>query len=233
MQIDIIGWLSQNKTWLLSGIGVAIPIAVVSWLFSRRSTSRNQTQRSGAGSANLQAGRDIRISMSPPAAPPLPTTDIPKKLDSGNAPAELAQRPWVSVAKIDTKTNHYRGPQTYSVYALLTMRNGGNSPALEFICSLWFEARPQAVTQIAASSLDETSAGVVGPHEQLQLEPRLLHFTQQEWDQLREKTQFLLLYGICRYIDIFGATHHTRWCYRYIVETQQFAPWNAEVNTMD
>jgi hypothetical protein len=72
MQIDIIGWLSQNKTWVFSGIGVAIPIAAISWWLSRRSASR-PSQRSGAGSQNLQAARDINVSISTPT-PAIPGT---------------------------------------------------------------------------------------------------------------------------------------------------------------
>jgi hypothetical protein len=32
---DILRWLDQNKTWVFSGIGVAIPIAIISWWLTR------------------------------------------------------------------------------------------------------------------------------------------------------------------------------------------------------
>ena len=72
MQVDIIGWLDQNKTWVLSGIGVAIPIAVIGWLLSRGSPSHRQTQRSGTASSNLQAGGDINVSIGVSPQMPVP-----------------------------------------------------------------------------------------------------------------------------------------------------------------
>jgi hypothetical protein len=141
--------------------------------------------------------------------------------------AEVGQRAWISVVEIKATTS------SSSVSVVVTMRNGGNSPALEFVSSLWFELREHALVQIDAAALDSTNAGVVGPHEPVQLDPHFLRFGPDVWNQLRHRTQSLLLYGICRYKDIFQRTHHTRWCYRYVLETHQFAPWNSEVNTMD
>jgi hypothetical protein len=55
-------WLFQNKEWLFSGIAVAIPIAVITWLFfSRLSPSRSQEQKGGHGSTNIQVGGDLNI----------------------------------------------------------------------------------------------------------------------------------------------------------------------------
>jgi hypothetical protein len=64
MLADIVGWLAQNKTWVFSGIGVLALTAiwaVARWLLRKRSTTQHQAQRTGAGSSNLQAGRDIII----------------------------------------------------------------------------------------------------------------------------------------------------------------------------
>ena len=54
-------WFIQNKEWLLSGIAVAIPIAIIGWLLNKRSRSVNQKQQSGHRSTNIQIGGDIRI----------------------------------------------------------------------------------------------------------------------------------------------------------------------------
>ena len=54
--------------WVFDGCGVAIPVALISWLAARRSGSGEgvirvrQSQKSGAGSINLQSGRDITVS---------------------------------------------------------------------------------------------------------------------------------------------------------------------------
>ena len=61
MQVDVIGWLGENRSWLFSGIGIAVPLAIVGWLLSRGRAKRDQSQRSGAGSSNLQAGGDINL----------------------------------------------------------------------------------------------------------------------------------------------------------------------------
>jgi len=48
--------------WVFSGIGVLALSAVGVILFRRnQGTKRQQSQRSGAGSTNLQAGRDITV----------------------------------------------------------------------------------------------------------------------------------------------------------------------------
>ena len=57
----ISAWLISNKEWFFSGGGVVL----VSWigriLFKRMQESSTQTIRSGDGSKNVQAGRDVSI----------------------------------------------------------------------------------------------------------------------------------------------------------------------------
>lgn len=57
---DIIKWFLENKEWVFSGIAIAIPIAIVTWLLSRRS-SLKQTQKGGNQSINIQVGQDLKI----------------------------------------------------------------------------------------------------------------------------------------------------------------------------
>jgi len=52
-------WLAQNKEWLLSGIAVAVPLAIIGWLIASKRS--NQSQKGGKGSTNIQAGGDINI----------------------------------------------------------------------------------------------------------------------------------------------------------------------------
>lgn len=52
-------WVTANATWIFSGVGIAVPIALVTWWLSRSQPS--QRQRGGSQSTNLQAGGDIRI----------------------------------------------------------------------------------------------------------------------------------------------------------------------------
>jgi hypothetical protein len=54
-------WFIQNKEWLLSGIAVSVPIAIIGWLFVRRRRQNIQKQRSGDGSVNIQIGGSINI----------------------------------------------------------------------------------------------------------------------------------------------------------------------------
>lgn len=74
MQVDIIGWLDRNKQWVFSGTGVAVLsaiIAIVRWLIRRRAATPQQAQQSGAGSQNIQAGRDIiNVSLAAPTHAP-------------------------------------------------------------------------------------------------------------------------------------------------------------------
>ena len=57
---DIIKWLVENKEWVFSGIAVAVPIAIVTWLLSRN-TNLKQSQKGGDQSINIQVGQDLRI----------------------------------------------------------------------------------------------------------------------------------------------------------------------------
>jgi len=57
----VLDWIVLNKTWLFSGIAVAVPIALAGWLLSRRSNTRVQKQRSGKQSVNIQAGEDVNL----------------------------------------------------------------------------------------------------------------------------------------------------------------------------
>ncbi|UZJ37367.1 MULTISPECIES: hypothetical protein [unclassified Prosthecochloris] len=53
-------WIIQNQEWVFSGIGVAVITGIVSLIFKKKVASYKQTIRSGAGSTNFQAGRDIK-----------------------------------------------------------------------------------------------------------------------------------------------------------------------------
>lgn len=52
-------WIIQNKEWLFSGIAIAVPLAIIGWLFSTR--TNKQTQKAGDNSTNIQVGGSLRI----------------------------------------------------------------------------------------------------------------------------------------------------------------------------
>lgn len=54
-------WVLANKKWLFSGVGIVLIAGIINLLRKRGSAS--QKLRSGAGSQNLQAGGDIKISL--------------------------------------------------------------------------------------------------------------------------------------------------------------------------
>jgi hypothetical protein len=56
----IMDWIIQNTGWVFSGIGVAVITGIISLIFKKKEASAKQTIRSGAGSTNYQAGRDIK-----------------------------------------------------------------------------------------------------------------------------------------------------------------------------
>lgn len=51
-------WFANNYKWLLDGILVTVPVAIIGWLFFRQRASRtlNQRQQGGHGSTNVQIG---------------------------------------------------------------------------------------------------------------------------------------------------------------------------------
>jgi hypothetical protein len=52
-------WIIQNKEWLFSGAAIAIPLTIISWLFSRKGDT--QVQKGGDNSTNIQVGRNLNI----------------------------------------------------------------------------------------------------------------------------------------------------------------------------
>lgn len=62
MTQELLHWLSANKEWVFSGSGVAIVVAVWSWVFRRRpAESPSQKLTSVGSSTNVQAARDVNI----------------------------------------------------------------------------------------------------------------------------------------------------------------------------
>jgi len=52
-------WILNNREWLFSGIAIAIPLAIVSWLIPSR--RKKQIQKSGDNSTNIQIGGNFKI----------------------------------------------------------------------------------------------------------------------------------------------------------------------------
>ncbi|MGL5486659.1 MAG: hypothetical protein ACRDC6_10250 [Shewanella sp.] len=52
-------WILENKEWLFSGVAIAIPLAIIGWLFSGR--INKQIQKGGDNSTNIQVGGDFKI----------------------------------------------------------------------------------------------------------------------------------------------------------------------------
>lgn len=52
-------WVVENAEWLFSGVAVAIPIAIVGWIYSSRESK--QVQKGGENSTNIQVGGDLNV----------------------------------------------------------------------------------------------------------------------------------------------------------------------------
>lgn len=52
-------WIIQNKEWLFSGIAIALPLSIVSWVISKRGSK--QVQKGGKNSTNIQVGGNFKI----------------------------------------------------------------------------------------------------------------------------------------------------------------------------
>lgn len=50
-------WIMRNKDWLFSGIAVAIPLAIIGWVFNAK--GKKQVQISGNNSTNIQVAKNI------------------------------------------------------------------------------------------------------------------------------------------------------------------------------
>ena len=54
----VLDWILENQQWLFSGAAVAIPIAILGWLWKSRS-NKSQVQKGGKNSTNIQVGGDL------------------------------------------------------------------------------------------------------------------------------------------------------------------------------
>lgn len=52
-------WILKNKEWLFSGIAIAIPLAIIGWVFI--SQGNKQVQKGGNNSTNIQVGGNLKI----------------------------------------------------------------------------------------------------------------------------------------------------------------------------
>lgn len=52
-------WIASHKEWLFSGVAIAVPLAFVSWLISRK--DKTQSQVAGDNSTNIQVAGDFRL----------------------------------------------------------------------------------------------------------------------------------------------------------------------------
>ncbi|CAD7550943.1 hypothetical protein [Aeromonas hydrophila] len=52
-------WILENKEWLFSGVAIAIPLAIIGWLFFGK--INKQVQKGGDNSTNIQVGGDFKI----------------------------------------------------------------------------------------------------------------------------------------------------------------------------
>lgn len=52
-------WIIANKAWLFDGIAVAVPIAVITWFFTKK--DNKQSQKGGKNSTNIQVGGNFKI----------------------------------------------------------------------------------------------------------------------------------------------------------------------------
>lgn len=58
---DFVAWVIYNKEWLFSGVGLVVVAWVGRLIFKKTYASSTKTIRSGDGSTNVQAGRDVSI----------------------------------------------------------------------------------------------------------------------------------------------------------------------------
>jgi len=52
-------WILENKDWLFSGVAIALPLAIIGWIFSSR--KNRQVQKGGDNSTNIQVGGSFKI----------------------------------------------------------------------------------------------------------------------------------------------------------------------------
>lgn len=52
-------WIIENQQWLFSGVAIAVPLAILGWVFSGK--KNRQSQKGGKNSTNIQVGGNINI----------------------------------------------------------------------------------------------------------------------------------------------------------------------------
>ncbi len=52
-------WITENRDWLFSGVAIALPLAIIGWIFSSR--KNKQVQKGGDNSTNIQVGGNLNM----------------------------------------------------------------------------------------------------------------------------------------------------------------------------
>ena len=145
--------------------------------------------------------------------------------------ARAGQRPWVALQMPQVRAIPTQQGEALSLVVVSTLKNGGRTPALELEVNEKLElyGLPTSAPTIA---LDCGSTGVVGPGFELQLHPKDIRINREQFAELTAERLALFLYGACKYQDIFGDDHTTRWCLRYVPSAQAFTIAFSEANKM-
>lgn len=192
-------------------IGTLLLAGVTGWLAV-------ETRRIRRGSDEAMADMRRYAAVSADAA-----TASAKAAEQSTAAAkallEVGNRPWLTASQIQVLARTVTGlPETL----VTTLENGGRSPVLALQFAQWSAIGESLEISPEYRGFHPVPKGSVGPGLQGQI-PSTIAYTEEDQNALFAQRKKLYIYGLARYIDVFGGRHETKWALEYNLRTQQFA----------
>lgn len=131
----------------------------------------------------------------------------------------IANRAWITLAEIEIKQ---RRPDQLPHFAVTTIENGGNSPAVGISSAQWWKVLPELPNPPDYYGVVPEPRGAIGPRLNGRV-PVGFSYTREETMSLQAGTLKIYVYGFVRYEDVSGGKRETRWAFEYQRETGQFA----------
>jgi hypothetical protein len=134
--------------------------------------------------------------------------------------ADISERAYIGFDSLDVAQRDPASGMPAVVRA--AVRNAGKTPARSVITCQWVRHLKDFPAEPEYPGIETVTGAVLGPGSGERVDasgPRLDAATALD---VKRRKLTIFAYGICRYEDLFGNNHQTRWAFYWNVERQQF-----------